>query len=113
MTEIPLPSESSSASTRWNWKPRLRWFAAEIAVVVAGVLIALALFLVVKAYQASQKKKEEAAEATEVELLTEIRDLLSRDRVADIEGQMEYVGAPQPLTMAISRRNTSEIRLIR
>jgi hypothetical protein len=28
---------------RWDWKPKLRWFAAEIAVVVAGVLIALAL----------------------------------------------------------------------
>ncbi len=27
----------------WNWKPKLRWFAAEIAVVVVGVLIALAL----------------------------------------------------------------------
>jgi hypothetical protein len=39
--------------------------------------------------------------------------LLSRDRVADIEGQMEYVGAPQPLLMAITRRNESEIRLIR
>lgn len=39
--------------------------------------------------------------------------LLFRDRVADIDGQMEYVGAPQPITMAITRRNTSEIRLIR
>jgi hypothetical protein len=28
---------------RWDWKPRLRWFAAEIGVVVAGILIALAL----------------------------------------------------------------------
>jgi hypothetical protein len=39
--------------------------------------------------------------------------LISRDRVADIEGQMEYVGAPQPLVMAIARRNESEVRLIR
>lgn len=39
--------------------------------------------------------------------------LVSRDRVADIEGQMEYVGAPQPLRMALTRRNESEIRLIR
>jgi len=39
--------------------------------------------------------------------------LISRDRVADIEGRMEYVGAPQPINMAIARRNTSEIRLIR
>ena len=27
----------------WDWRPKLRWFAAEITVVVAGVLIALAL----------------------------------------------------------------------
>jgi len=28
---------------RWDWNPRLRWFAAEIVVVVAGILIALGL----------------------------------------------------------------------
>jgi len=43
MTEIPTSPESTSKSQQWNWKPRLRWFAAEIAVVVVGVLIALAL----------------------------------------------------------------------
>lgn len=37
MSETPIDAK------RWNWKPKLRWFAAEIAVVVAGVLIALAL----------------------------------------------------------------------
>lgn len=28
---------------RWEWRPKLRWFAAEILIVVCGVLIALAL----------------------------------------------------------------------
>ena len=37
--EIPEPKEAASR----NWRPKLRWFAAEIAVVVVGVLIALAL----------------------------------------------------------------------
>ena len=35
----PMPT----LPTRWDWRPKLRWFAAEIVVVVAGVLIALAL----------------------------------------------------------------------
>ena len=28
---------------RWEWRPKVRWFASEIVIVVAGVLIALAL----------------------------------------------------------------------
>ena len=45
MTEIV---ETNAPSTpipprRWDWRPKLRWFAAEILIVVAGVLIALAL----------------------------------------------------------------------
>ena len=42
---VSTPEEPGSQvpSKRWNWKPKLRWFAAEIAVVVVGVLIALAL----------------------------------------------------------------------
>ena len=32
-----------SALRGWSWRPSLRWFAAEIAVIVAGVLIALTL----------------------------------------------------------------------
>ena len=43
MTEIPPIAENDSRPRHWNWKPKLRWFAAEIAVVVVGVLIALAL----------------------------------------------------------------------
>lgn len=35
--------QKPSPSRRWNWQPKLRWFGAEILIVVAGVLIALAL----------------------------------------------------------------------
>jgi large conductance mechanosensitive channel len=47
-----------------------------INAIISFVLVAFVLFLVVKAYNASQKKDEEAAGPTEVELLTEIRDSL-------------------------------------
>ncbi|WP_412069184.1 hypothetical protein [Rubrivirga sp. IMCC43871] len=37
------PTDPTAPPRRWDWRPTLRWFAAEIVVVVAGVLIALAL----------------------------------------------------------------------
>lgn len=42
---LPLPDQPPSVAPprRWDWRPRLRWFGAEIVVVVAGVLIALAI----------------------------------------------------------------------
>jgi hypothetical protein len=49
LSEAPDGTPPATASPparppkRWDWKPKLRWFAAEIVVVVAGVLIALAL----------------------------------------------------------------------
>ena len=43
MTETTPPVPPAEPRPRSDWRPRLRWFAAEIAVVVAGVLIALAL----------------------------------------------------------------------
>ena len=40
----PRPGQApASRPRRWDWRPKLRWFAAEILIVVAGVLIALAL----------------------------------------------------------------------
>ena len=42
MTETQSKS-TSPASSHWDWRPKLRWFAAEIVIVVAGVLIALTL----------------------------------------------------------------------
>lgn len=52
MSDAPLPDTASpteprapesSRPRRWDWRPKARWFAAEIVVVVAGILIALAL----------------------------------------------------------------------
>ena len=51
MTDAPTPPTSVAPPTdppmpsprRWDWRPKLRWFGAEIVVVVAGVLIALAI----------------------------------------------------------------------
>lgn len=39
----PLAPEAAPRQRRFDWRPKARWFAAEIVVVVAGVLIALAL----------------------------------------------------------------------
>ena len=39
----PPPSDQSSQFPKRDWQRGLRWFAAEITIVVAGVLIALAL----------------------------------------------------------------------
>lgn len=43
MSDSPEPGKMERQPTHLRWKPKLRWFAAEIAVVVVGVLIALAL----------------------------------------------------------------------
>lgn len=47
-----------------------------IQAVVKFIIVALILFLIVKAYNNWKKPEEEAAGPTEVELLTEIRDAL-------------------------------------
>ncbi len=38
-----LAAHPARQPSRWDWRPKLRWFAAEILIVVSGVLIALAL----------------------------------------------------------------------
>lgn len=43
MTPSTDPAPSTEPPRRWDWRPKARWFAAEIVVVVAGILIALAL----------------------------------------------------------------------
>lgn len=41
---VSMPTETvASTPKRGNWKPKLRWFAAETLIVVIGVLIALSL----------------------------------------------------------------------
>ena len=42
MTEKDSAIDSPSKPTSWNWRPKVEWFASEIVVIVAGVLIALA-----------------------------------------------------------------------
>jgi hypothetical protein len=41
--ETATPHAPVSPPARWDWNPKLRWFAAEILIVISGVLIALAL----------------------------------------------------------------------
>ncbi len=62
MTDAPIPSSSmapvpdtaapsprifaapeTSVPEKWNWRPKLRWFAAEFLVVVTGILVAFAI----------------------------------------------------------------------
>ena len=40
-TDVSAPPEARPGA--WNWRPKVRWFAAEFLVVVTGVLVALAL----------------------------------------------------------------------
>jgi len=49
---------------------------AFIAAVINFLIVAFVLFLLVKAYNRFERKEEEAAGPTEVELLTQIRDEL-------------------------------------
>jgi large conductance mechanosensitive channel len=53
-------------------------YGIPLTLIISFLLIALVCFFIVKAYNATKKQEEEAAESgpTEVELLTEIRDLL-------------------------------------
>ncbi|NBB87386.1 MAG: hypothetical protein GVY12_14355 [Bacteroidetes bacterium] len=39
----PDATPDASPLQQWDWRPKLRWFAAEIVVVVCGILIAIAL----------------------------------------------------------------------
>ena len=53
-------------------------YGSFITAVVNFVIIAFALFLVVKAFNSMQKKEEPTAVATEKDVLIEIRDLLAK-----------------------------------
>jgi hypothetical protein len=41
--DAETPADAAPAPRRWNWQPKVRWFAAEFFVVVTGILVALAL----------------------------------------------------------------------
>lgn len=69
-----------SALRGWSWRPRLRWFAAEIAVIVAGVLIALTLD------SWWQGRQDAASERSYLVLI--VRDLDQME--ADLEELVEF-----------------------
>ncbi|WP_412069190.1 hypothetical protein [Rubrivirga sp. IMCC43871] len=99
----PDPTPPASPPRRWDWRPTLRWFAAEIVVVVAGVLIALAL----NAWWGSRQDaaRERAylrgvlaeLQATEAELMGEIAT--SRDLFGDAQRvhQAYFLASPPPV----------------
>ncbi len=78
MTE-PDPTQHEIVATpkRWNWKPKLRWFAAEYLIVVLGVLTAVALNAW---WQGQQQNREE--QRLLVSLLDEFT--ANQDRLAEI-----------------------------
>jgi len=55
-------------------------YGAFLTAVVNFIIIAFALFLVVKAFNSMRKQEEPAAVATEKDVLVEIRDLLAKQR---------------------------------
>jgi hypothetical protein len=65
---------------RWDWKPKLRWFAAEFLVVVSGILVALAL----GAFY--ERRGEQKNEAVYLSLLE--RDL--HTTIADLETEIAF-----------------------
>ena len=67
MTDAPPPPASAAPPTdppipsprRWDWRPKLRWFAAEFVVVVTGILMAVAI----NAWWANAQERAEEREA--------------------------------------------------
>lgn len=86
----PTPSPG-----RWDWRPRLRWFAAEIAVVVAGVLIALAI----NAWWGARQQAQE-----EQHLLAALLDefTANQNRLADLVAFHEGVKATTQRLLVLS-----------
>ena len=94
MTDTLTPPTSAPPPTdppRWRWRPpavawrpKLRWFAAEIAVVVAGVLIALALNAWWAARQDAARERvyltQLATDLAATERLMDERDSLTTER---------------------------------
>ncbi|NND70799.1 MAG: hypothetical protein HKN43_04410 [Rhodothermales bacterium] len=110
MTDVTVPSapddhdndlaSPAGNSLSWDWRPKIRWFAAEILVVVVGVLVALAL-------NAWWQGKQEAAQERIVldELQTALQNdlvILStqlatfRETVKKIDALSEHLEAARP-----------------
>ena len=75
--------DAAGASNIETWAPGGMFVGKFISAVISFTVIASVLFLIIKAINASKKKKEAAAPATpapptQEELLTQIRDLLKK-----------------------------------
>ncbi|MEM6783267.1 MAG: hypothetical protein AAF624_05975 [Bacteroidota bacterium] len=97
---------------KWDWRPKLRWFAAEIVVVVAGVLIAFA----VNAWWADRTERVRVTAALEnvaAEIASNVDEL--REVVAHTEGTVETLDrflarTPDDLRL-LSRDSLVEVRI--
>ena len=67
---VPEPPPPTAPPRRWDWRPKLKWFAAEYFIVVLGVLTAVAI----NAWWVETQEHE-----VETETLRELRDALTRD----------------------------------
>ena len=84
----------------WDWRPRLRWFAAEIVVVVVGVLIALGL----NAWwghrqddvRADAYLAQLASDLAETERVMSVSDDRMRATERAIKRLLQSFGQPQP-----------------
>ena len=94
--------ESGAAPTPpgWDWQPKLRWFAAEIAVVVVGVLIALALNAWWSARQdgarADAYLRQLASDLAETERVMAASDTLMRPTERAVKRLLQSYGEPEP-----------------
>jgi len=96
MTETDETAASATPPPRQGqWRPRVRWFAAEIVVVVAGVLIALAL----NAWWGARLEARE-----EQRLLTALFDefTTNQERLGDLIAFHEDVKATTQTLLALS-----------
>lgn len=87
---------------RWDWRPKVRWFAAEILVIVAGVLIALAL----NAWWQQRQQNQE-----EQRLLSGLLDefVSNEDRLGDILAFHRDLKETASILLAESAKATSLI----
>jgi len=82
--------KSLSITIPWGSKPEI-YYGLFLEAVVTFLLTALCVFLMIKAINKFRKKKEEEPEKPDpqIELLTEIRDLLANGKAAEAAAKLE------------------------